>query len=212
MNLKTSIDDVRMKKGSYVVEAALILPVLIVSVCALILIVRIIAVCEMTVFLTSDKMIDSSLEIEKIFNGVSLCRELENELDEYCDFKITRFSFCNQKEGIDDLLTIEAVADFKVYNPLGINGSIRFKEKIRGRAFSGNRQEGKRLDESEFMNAQASEVVYVFPAYGIRFHANNCMYVKNHIKDRSNVLEMEKEDASGKGYTQCKICIGAAYG
>ncbi len=211
MNLKMNINKLRQKVGSYIVEAALTLPVLIISVCAIILIVRIIALCETAVFTTTDKMIDSSLEIYNLLNGVSLCSQLEDELDEYCDFKVTRFSFRNQIEGITDIVSMEADCVFQVQNPIGIDAKVIFEEKIRARSFTGSEQPHNPLSEAEFTDGKGSSRVYIFPAYGIRFHRKNCRYVRENIDERTDILEMEKEDASRKGYTPCNVCGGAAY-
>ena len=66
MNLKRIIES---RKGSYIAEAALTLPVFILCVIALSLIVRIIAVCENIGFVTAAEARDISLA------KVSLCTE-----------------------------------------------------------------------------------------------------------------------------------------
>ena len=63
------------RKGSYIVEAAIFLPILILSVSALILIIRITGICENICFSTAQDVIKMDLEAYKYKNSVSLCKE-----------------------------------------------------------------------------------------------------------------------------------------
>lgn len=109
-----------------------------------------------------------------------------------------------------DLIAIEATGQFNVVNAIGVNGKIRFEEKLLTRGFTGALQNGEPLAEDEFCRGGLSQEVVVFPKYGIRYHEPDCYYVTQQEKDNPCKLEMEREDASRKGYTPCKVCHGAA--
>lgn len=201
------------KRGSYTVEAALSLPVLILCICALVLIIRIVAVCESVCFYSGREMMEISLGAYRHVNSVSLCDEMEETVGEesgLSDFKITGFRYLYNDGEFTDLIEVQSRARFKVVNAVGINGKIEFTHSILARGFTGAIQDGDPLSEDEFCNGESSQPVFVFPRYGKRYHRPGCRYVKQEIKGNSYKLKMEKDDAVGKGYTACKICGGAA--
>lgn len=212
MNLRRVIDKkINDKRGSYIVEAALTLPVLIICVCALVLTIKIISCCENMCFATAEEMLNIDLEAYKFNNAVSLCKDIEERLkkEDVSDFKITRFRYLYNQGGMTDLVAFEAKAKFKVVNAVGINGEIEFEEKLLTRGFTGTLQGGEALRETDFCKDISSCKVFVFPKYGVRYHRESCKYVRQYGEEACK-LKMEKEDAKRKGYTPCKACGGAA--
>ena len=53
------------RSGSYITEAAVFLPVLIISLCALTLLVRIIGICEEVCFITAEEILETDLQAYK---------------------------------------------------------------------------------------------------------------------------------------------------
>lgn len=202
------------KNGSYITEAAITLPVLIIAVCALALIIRIVAVCESICFVTANEVRETSLEAYNKIPSVSLCKSIETEVlkteKSLTDFRVTKHSYLYQENGTDDLICVCERARFEVSNPIGINGEISFDLKLKARAFTGSLREEEPLYGEKFRNNEDSCEVVVFPKYGIRFHRMTCRYVKFYDEEGSCKLIMEKEDALLKGFTACKVCGGAA--
>ena len=212
MNLKKYI---RSKTGSYIVEAALTLPVFIICVLSLALIINIITICENICFVVSEEMRDMNLR--------SYWEQTEAALPVYdwiveervydanpklTEFRVKNLDYLYHEGNIDDLTGISVRADFTVDNPLGVYGEIRFEQDIVSRGFTGARQENRPLDASEFMQGGSSRTVVVFPKYGIRYHVPSCRYVKQEYEGDEYRLEMEAEDALRKGYTPCLVCGG----
>lgn len=201
----------RTKRGSYMVEAAITLPILIISMCSLVLIIKIIAACEVVTFVTSENLIDIMFGSFSEYDEISLCKEILDMSDDISDLRIKKLKYLYNDEETNDLISLEAEANFKVINPIGINGKIRFKEKVLCRGFTGNTQEINPLAESEFTGYTQSIEVYIFPKYGEKYHKKDCKYIKQNISENSYIINMDKEDALRKGYTPCIICQGAAY-
>ena len=172
------------RKGSYILEAAIFLPILILSISALTLIIRITGICENICFSTAEEVLTMSLEAYKYRDSVSLCNKT-------------------------DLIAVEGKADFNVVNAIGIDGRITFEEKLLTRGFTGMLNMGKCLDEDDFHQNKSTYKVVVFPKYGIKYHRKTCRYVTEIYKNEYR-QEMEKEDAVRKKYSPCKICGGAA--
>ena len=199
------------RKGSYILEAAIFLPILILSISALTLIILITGICENICFSTAEEVLTMSLEAYKYRDSVSLCNKTESRISEEnpVDFRITRFKYLYNGSGMTDLIAVEGKADFNVVNAIGIDGRITFEEKLLTRGFTGMLNMGKCLDEDDFHQNKSTYKVVVFPKYGIKYHRKTCRYVTEIYKNEYR-QEMEKEDAVRKKYSPCKICGGAA--
>ena len=208
MNLRTVTEN---RQGSCTVEAAMMLPVLILCVCALALVINVIGICEKITFITSEQMLDIDLNAYKLSNTVSLCKEIESRVlkENLTNFDIRRFKYLYDSGSMTDLILIETGAEFNVANPIGIYGNIKFSERLVTRGFTGTTRDESPLPEEEFKEDKASCRVIVFPKYGKRYNRENCIYVKRQ-KDNSCVLEMDRREAKRRGYTPCEVCGGAA--
>ena len=205
MNLRRIIKN---RKGGYIAEAALTLPVFILCVIAMSLIVRIIAVCENIGFVTAAEARDISLA------KISLCTEKNIETSIYAenprltDFEVTNLDYLYSDGNIDDLIGINSRSLFTVKNPIGIYGQIEFTQGLLFRGFTGAERKESTLDEKDFTEYDQSKPVVFFPKYGIRYHKETCRYVKQEYEGNECRLEMELEDAKLKGYTPCLVCRG----
>ncbi len=210
--------NIRNKAGSYIVEAALTLPIFIVCVVALALIINIISICENIGFVTSREVRDidmnsySSYSFE-LLSDISLCKfiiedSVMEENPKLTKFKVTNLDYLYSYDNINNLIGVDTKAIFKVENPLGIYGEIQFTQGLLTRAFVGDLQEERPLSEDEFCENSPSETVIIFPKYGTRYHLPDCRYVKREYKEEKYNLKMEMEDAKRKGYTPCMICGG----
>lgn len=201
------------KTGSYITEAAMSLPVLILCIIALALIIRIIAVCENISFVTAREIKDIDLAAYRAESsyGIGKIAIEESVLEEnpkLTSFEVTQLSYRYAANGIDDLIGVQTQANFKVENPIGILGKISFTQGILSRGFTGKILDAQPLSASEFMSADESCPIVVFPKYGERYHTKDCRYVRKYDDDEAYKLEMEKEDAKAKGYTPCSVCKG----
>lgn len=212
MNLMNIIDKkFGDKRGSYILEAAVFLPILILCVSALILIIKIVGICENICFSTAEEVLAIDLESYKYNNSVSLCNEMESRISEQnpVDFNITGFRYLYRRGEMTDLISVEGEAEFNVVNAIGIDGKINFEESLLTRGFTGTLNMGQPLDEVDFQTGGASQDVIIFPRYGTRYHRRTCFYVAERYKGEYS-REMEEEDVVRKGYLPCKICGGAA--
>lgn len=202
------------KKGSYITEAAISLPALIISVCALILVIKIAAVCEGIWYAQTREVMDTGLRAYKNNIDVSLCERIEkkvlNSEKSLTNFKVSNCRYLYGKNNIDDLISAEGTAVFRVVNALGIDGRIKFDTKIMGRGFTGALRDGVPLGQEEFKKRDNAVKVWVFPRYGMRFHIEKCKYVKMYDKEGSYKLVMDEKDAGLKGFSPCLVCGGAA--
>jgi len=207
INLKMNIN----RRGSYILEASIILPLLIICICSLIMIIKIIAICEDVTFITSKHLMNAALNYYNKINEISLCTKIQNEIKEVTDFEIVQYRYLFKNGSNDNLISLKAKANFCVYNPIGINSEIEFDEQVLCRGFAGKYRNSVILSEEEFSNYKKASKVYVFSKYGEKYHSVNCRYINQSDTERAYIIPMDREDAFRKGYTPCIICKGAAY-
>lgn len=205
------------KRGSYIVEAALSMPVLILCITAIALIINIIAICENIGFSSAEQMhkICSSAyiaETGEFSHGIAVQKAVASDNPKLRSFTVTGFRYRYTKQGVDDLIGLQTKSSFTVANPIGINGNIIFTQRILARAFTGKLENAEPLAAGEFQKNGESVPVVVFPRYGIRFHAASCRYAKQKYGEQEYKIEMEREDAKAKGYTPCLVCGGGKGG
>ena len=205
MNLRRIIKN---RKGGYIAEAALTLPVFILCVIAMSLIVRIIAVCENIGFVTAAEARDISLAKISLCTEKNIEKRVCEENPRLTDFRVTNMDYLFSDGNIDDLIGINSRSLFTVKNPIGIYGQIEFTQGLLFRGFTGAERKESTLDEKDFTEYDQSKPVVVFPKYGIRYHKETCRYVKQEYEGNECRLEMELEDAKLKGYTPCLVCRG----
>lgn len=201
------------KKGSYIVEAAMSLPVLILCIVAIALIINIIGICENIGYDSAKQMHKISIasyitERGDIAYRTALQASVAAGSPKLSDFAVTGFDYRYSDNGIDDLIGLKTRANFKVTNSIGINGKIEFSQKLLARAFTGKTEESKPLALAEFQKNEESVPVTIFPRYGEKFHIESCRYVKQKYKGDSYIITLEKEDAKAKGYVPCSVCGG----
>lgn len=198
MNLTKNIKNT--KRGSYIVEAAISMPVFILCIIAIALIINIIAECENIGFQSAKGMhiISAGTETAKV--------TALTEVAELADKHRLRTNIT--AGGIDELLELRTESEFKVKNPIGIKGKISFTQQLRARAFTGKLENASPLPAAEFQKNEKSVPVVIFPKYGKRFHTSGCRYTTQNYSGKEYKIEMEKEDAEAKGYTPCLVCGG----
>ena len=185
------------KKGSYMVEASMCLPVFILVFVALALVVNIIASCEEMVFRQCSLIYDMDMKAPQILTNPG--RE---------GYRVLDFDYLYSDGRTEDLISLDSRSDFEVKNPIGILGRIEFRLNILSRGYTGALQHSGKLTEEEFSDGSGSCKVVIFPKYGIRFHAEGCRYVKMDFRGEEIKIEIEKRDAELKGYTPCLVCGG----
>ncbi len=211
-SIKKKIKNSINKRGSYILEATISLPIFIIAIIALALIINIIAICESISFYQVKAMKKLALEAYIIEKPVLVKGRMSSEIYKQNpalrDFKVKNFDYLYEENKIEDLISIDTVSNFRVKQPLGIKGQIKFDLSYMNRAFTGKLEDGKPLDESIFKEGGEGYEAVIFPKYGNRFHRKNCRYVKLDYKGEEYKIEIDSEDAKHKGYTPCLICGG----
>lgn len=192
------------KKGSYIVEAVLIMPIFILAVLTLISIIPIMSTCENIIFAATDEMRAESLNSVFISNPLRLQNRVEKRIQsenpKLTSCTVNSMMYRYKKAGINDLITLRGNIYFEERNPFGLFGKVDFDFKITGRAFTGTEARQVPLLREEFEKQKEAEPVFIFPNSGKKYHNKDCTYIKANC--HMNYLNREIK----KRYKACKKC------
>ncbi|MBO4235909.1 MAG: hypothetical protein J5928_05695 [Firmicutes bacterium] len=165
------------KKGSYTVEASIVMPILILAMIALISIVMIYAIGENIVFSMCDEVMFSEIESMYIDDPVSLPAltliRVNSENPGLSYAVVTGYDYRHEEDGMTDLISIEVSGSYNMAGPF--SGFFAVRERVRGRAFTGLYKptpEGDNPAEED-----DPEIVYVFPMHGEKYHNRECAFL-----------------------------------
>lgn len=184
------------RKGMYIVEASVILPLFIAAMVMVISIIPLITTCENVVFSAADEM---RLESAKAGIGgtgvllpVSISARVQSENTGISTFSVNSYRTGVTRNGIDDLICMRFTARLNGRSSLIAVNGISFKGNLTSRAFTGSvHTVSDDVDET---------IVYIFPEDGVRFHRKGCRYLEAHCH-----LAVLSQDLMDK-YHPCPLC------
>lgn len=190
------------KKGTYILEAVISMPVFIAAVIALMSLVPISAVCENIVFSAVDEMRMESVKTAFRKNPAALpmvCgNRIKQENSKLTSYQTRFYRYLYQDEGIEDLLSLDFSAEFSQKSPAAVFDSVVFDGTVTARAFTGKIH--KKPPASQDQSPEDDKIVYIFPEWGMRYHGKSCTYVK------ANCRMVTLSQDTKKGYAPCKLC------
>lgn len=190
------------KKGSYILEAVIVIPIFIVAVTALMSIVPITATCENMVFAAADEMRLESVKCAFRENPAALPvmaeHRIRKENTKLTAYRTSGYRYLYENNGIEDLISLSFEAEFSEKNPVVLFQSVIFGGSITGRAFTGKLHKKPPDEGTNF--PEEDEIVCIFPEWGKRYHGKNCTYVKSACK-----MTYLSQDTK-KGLKPCELC------
>ena len=164
------------KRGSYILEAAMVIPALIIAVLLLIQVIPLIAAAENSLFAMGDEMKVAGIKAAYIQEGVSLPvlvnSRVSRENPVVDSAYVVRSGYLYSSDGIDDLISLRIRLKFSRRNPLGLFSYLRVEQGVMARGFTGAIRNGE-----PGITQEESEIVYVFPARGERYHNRSCSFL-----------------------------------
>ena len=163
------------KKGGYIVEAAIVLPIFIVAVILLISIVPRAARCERLVYAICDEMTQENIQAH-FFKSYMRCRSNLTDgalraLKSDDSFSVDRLGYCRTdrvRSGrtsmvIDDVITADFTAVITYMDPLSMGSDMEFSGKIKCRPYTGTERREEAMSREDMERDENSDPVYVFP-------------------------------------------------
>lgn len=191
-------------KGFYSLEAAIVLPFIILAVLSLGYYIKVEGTWENCIHGAVDESVNAAAysyetgmaiisknHIEKRLAGENPNLDkirISNVRTGYSDFKV------------DKLTSYHIDAIVKLELPLGFDHEFNFSSGIKFRGFVGRKQNDNPLGSEGLEKDMPGDPVWVFPQTGEKYHDENCTYVKASVRQEILTHRIKAK------YKECKLC------
>ena len=191
------------KKGSYLVEAAIALPVFIIAVMVMSSVILMYACIEDCSFIAANELRRCAAEAVMADTSVALPyrirKEIEDTHSQVNSAKLTDAGLRCRRWGVDELLLVSFRLGLKTGNPLGIKAEADYELALATRAYVGRERDENSMTAEEFEDEDA-EAVYIFPKRGEKYHAKGCTFLR--AASTSGALSGSVK----RKYKSCPLC------
>lgn len=213
---------IKRKKGHITVEAAIFLPLFILAMLSLICLIRMIGIEENVMRVYTDeasgiakeayiaelKEVPEEIGIETI-SGVAheaifrirLYERIQEEENRgVFDLRLMEFKYLYESSGVSGLISGNLSYKTKIPLPIGFKRVLEFEERLLFRGFIGADSNYKPMPYQKMETEEESEIVYVFPRAGERYHKPSCSVIKVCPKEVFLSPKIKNE------FTPCRLC------
>ena len=199
MNLKTHIN----KRGSYIIEAAITLPVFVIALIIMNSIILMYACIEDCNFIAANELRRGAAEAVIADTSLAIPYRIRKEIEEnHTQIKYARLNESGlrvSRWGTDELLTVDFTLRLGTNNPLGIRADAEYDLSLVTRAYVGKERDETNMSVDEFAD-EDSEPVYIFPKRGEKYHSEGCGFLEAASRSGTLTGSMKKQ------YKSCPTC------
>ena len=168
------------KRGSYIVEAAITLPLFLIAVLVMSSVILMYACIESSSFAAAGELRRCSAEAIYADTSVMLPYRLKKEIKENSSrvesARVTDFGYRVSRWGQDDLIALTIDMRLRSPNPLGIRASADYDLALVTRAYVGKVRNYPAMSADE-LSGTDSEPVFIFPKRGEKYHSKGCGFL-----------------------------------
>lgn len=194
------------KKGNIAVETAIILPFVILGILTIAYLIKINCNNESIMSMAVDETRRLSIESYTNIGRVSAAKfpvKLKHRIEEKSNsttVKIRNFKYLYSKGNLDNLISFNVEYKNNCNFPIPFYGSIWEQETVMTRAFVGSNNYNKAKGFSSMEKLEDSEIVWIFPLAGKKYHKKDCPYIK--VAATQTILTKNIK----KRYKPCSVC------
>ena len=191
------------RRGSYIVESTIVLPVFFIAVMVMSSVILMYACIENCSFMTAVEM--RKCAAEAIYTDTymlmpyRLKKEIEKTHSQVDSTRVTDYGYRESRWGQDELIALTIDMRLKTANPLGIRAKADYDLSLVTRAYVGKIRDNPAMSADEMSGAD-SEPVFIFPKRGERYHSEGCGFLT--AASTSGVLNSSVK----KKYKSCPLC------
>lgn len=168
------------RKGSYILEGSLVIPPLILVMVLLISAVSLIASGEKALFVMGEELklagIKAAFLEEPVTTPIAVKMRIAEDSNLVDEVGISEYGYLYDSHGIQDLISLGISLKHSGLNPLGKMSLLKIEQRVIARAFTGLNREGDH-GENALTGHETSEIVYIFPKRGEKYHKRNCPFL-----------------------------------
>ena len=196
------------KKGSYLVEATIALPIFLIAVITMSSVILMYACIEDSNFIMANEMRKGASEAIITDSAVIVPYKVKKELEDNHSLVkstfITDFGYRVTRWDTDELIALSVLMTMNSNNPIGINAKAEYEVSLVTRAYVGRFRGDNPMSADEFMSD--ANAVYIFPKRGERYHNVSCRHLK--AASKSGVLTSDIK----RHYKSCPLCKSGSAG
>lgn len=202
---------VRTKKGSYLVESAITLPLFLIAVIVMSSVVLMYACIEDCTFITANELRRGAAEAAVADTSALIpFRVKRNCMDDHsrvASVRTSDYGYRTSRWGQDELIALTVRLRLESPNPIGINSKADYELSLVTRAYVGKIRNVEAMTVSE-MSGEDAEPVYIFPKRGERYHSKGCSFLKAASCSATLTTSIRRK------YSACPLCgsRNASYG
>lgn len=191
------------KRGSYLLESAISLPIFIIAVIVMNSVILMYACIEDCNFITANELRRSAAEAVLADTSVAVPHRIRKEIvgkhSQIESARLTDAGLRTERWGTDELIAVSFDLKLKTGNPLGIKAEAVYDLSLVTRAYVGRERDESSMPADEFADYNA-EPVFIFPKRGEKYHSKGCGFLK--AASRSSALSTSLK----KKYKSCPLC------
>lgn len=196
------------KKGSYLVEAAVSLPIFIISILVMSSVILMYSCIEDASFIAATELRRASAEAMAVNEAPIIPGRIIGRIRKHSQVKtITISDYGYRADGFenDEMIFVTFCLKMKTDNPLGIASEADYRLSCVTRAYVGAEGNQPPMSAEEFEEV-GDETVFVFPKAGERYHNKGCNVLRAACK------AVTLTDSIRREYSACSICKSGSVG
>ena len=191
------------KRGAYLVEAAISLPVFIIAVMMMSSVILMYACIEDCNFIMANELRRGAAEAAVADTAVTVPYRVKKEITEnHSQIKSARLTDAGirtERWGTDELIAVSYMLTLGQPNPLGMKTQAHYELSLVTRAYVGRERDESNMSAEDFMDDD-SVPVFIFPKRGEKYHSEGCGFLK--AASRSGTLSQSVR----RKYRSCPLC------
>jgi len=205
MNRNTKKDSFANKKGFLTVEAAILLPVFIIAILTIGYLIKVVSVEENIMHAMADEARKLSTHAYNFKIAPAFERSLQKRLSEENRheieiFEVETFNYLFRGSGKDDLISVRVNCFMQIKLPIIFYKGFDLSETLLFRGFTGIENIPEELNYDDMEEEKESNIVWVFPVAGEKYHESGCGYIQ--VAAKQGVLDQRTRNS----YKPCSIC------
>ncbi len=197
----------RSTKGFYTLEAAILMPFLILAILSLGYFMKIEGLWENCMHGALDESAGTAMKASNGIETAMIAEKVRARVSED-NPGLDQVKLKNVRIGYSDITADELVsyrleASERLKLPLSFGRDFQLQFSVKFRGFVGKKTKGDPMGASGLETEQAKHPVWIFPQSGEKYHGESCTYVK------ATVHPVILSDSVKRRYDPCSICRSA---
>ena len=200
---KHKINSFCNKRGSYITEAAVVLPVFLISVLLMSTVILMYSCIEGCSFIAASEMRMGAAEAVFADHGVLIPYRMKSRITGKYSLvrsaRVTDFGYRVSRWGQDELILLSMDLNLGRENPLGIKSYADYELSFVTRAYVGRIRDVEPMSADE-LAGRDSEPVFIFPKRGEKYHSKGCGFLTAASTSASLTPSIRRK------YKSCPLC------